>query len=196
MLRAGRRLLGATMIRVGSRLPELLLRGHPRGAGGHGCPRRSDPQRSEPGTTGQEPKARGVSRAVPSDRVVCARRRPEDGVLFKKGETEAGGSSSDSRPLAAGRGETAGDVPRQVLGDPSPESAAASAFRGLASREFPAEVADGTPAPVAVKLVAGAHHLVERRSFLSHPRDALSLLCLMAGLAGLALAAVLIRLAG
>jgi hypothetical protein len=87
-------------------------------------------------------------------------------------------------------------VPRQVLGDASPESAAASAFRGLATRGFPAEVADGAPATVAVKLVAGPHHLVERRSILSHPRDALSLLCLMAGLAGLALAGVLIRLAG
>ena len=139
---------------------------------------------------------RGVSRADPLGRFACGRQRAEDGVLFKKAETEGGGCSSDSRPWAAGGVEDAEDVPRHFLGALSRESASTTELSGLATLEIPTEATDGAPTTMAVRLVAGAHHLGERRLVLSCSRDTLSLLYVLIGLAGLALAGVLINLSG
>jgi hypothetical protein len=49
---------------------------------------------------------------------------------------------------------------------------------------------------MALKLAAGAHHIGERRLLPSRPRDDSTLLYVVIGLAGLALAGVLIRLSG
>ena len=182
------------MIRVGIRLPVLLLRGHTPGPVSHGCPRRVVPRRNEPGTTGQEPVARGVSRAVPLARVVCTPCRSEDEVLFRKAGTEAGRSSSDSGPWAAGGVEAT--APRQALGHLSQEPAASATFDSLPTLEIPAEAMDGAPTTMAVKLAAGAHHPGERRPLPSSPRDDSTLLYVVIGLAGLALAGVLIGLSG
>jgi hypothetical protein len=137
---------------------------------------------------------RGVSRAGPLARVVCTPCRAEDAVLFRKAETEAGSSSSDSELWAVAGGEAS--APRQALGDLSRESAGTTAFSGLATLEILAEATDGAPTTMALKLAAGAHLLGERRLLPSRPCDDSTLLYVVIGLAGLVLAGVLIRLSG